>query len=244
MKPKTLTDIKRHAEADYPREACGLIIIRRGREKYLPCKNLAPDTEHFIISAQDYAVAEEMGEIVAVVHSHPDAPASPSEADKVSCEASGVLWHIIRVDGTEGIPTAGELITIEPCGYQVPLVGRQFFHGVLDCYSLIRDWYQQTRSIELKQFSRADEWWNDGKSDLYTQGFPQAGFVSIESNAEMQVGDVILMQIRSTNGVPNHAAIYIGDGLILHHLHGHLSSRDVYGGYWQEVTRNVIRYVG
>jgi hypothetical protein len=31
--------------------------------------------------------------------------------------------------------------------------------------------------------------------------------------------------------------------LILHHLHGRLSSRDVYGGYWREVTRDVIRFV-
>ena len=54
--------------------------------------------------------------------------------------------------------------------------------------------------------------------------------------------DVILMQIRSQNGVPNHAAIYLGDGLILHHLHGRLSSRDIYGGYWQEVTRHILRY--
>jgi cell wall-associated NlpC family hydrolase len=133
---------------------------------------------------------------------------------------------------------------LEPCGYQAPLVGRPFYHGVLDCYSLIRDWYQQTCGIELKQFHRMDDWWNDGISDLYTQGFPQAGFVSIGADAELQEGDVILMQIRSKNGVPNHAAIYLGDELILHHLHGRLSSRDVYGGYWREVTRDVIRYDG
>jgi proteasome lid subunit RPN8/RPN11 len=241
MKPTTIQAIHRHAEADYPRESCGLIVIRKGREKYLPCQNTAHGTEHFIISAQEYVKAEEQGEIVAVVHSHPDAPATPSEADKVSCEASGLVWHIVRVDSMDGIPSAGELITLEPCGYQAPLVGRPFYHGVLDCYSLIRDWYQQTKDIELKQFHRMDDWWNDGISDLYTQGFPQAGFVSVGIEAELQEGDVILMQIRSKNGVPNHAAIYLGDGLILHHLHGRLSSRDVYGGYWREVTRDIIR---
>ncbi|WP_043946890.1 NlpC/P60 family protein, partial [Ralstonia solanacearum] len=41
-------------------------------------------------------------------------------------------------------------------------------------------------------------------------------------------GDVILMQVRAP--VPNHAAVYLGGVQMLHHLHGRLSSRDVYGG--------------
>lgn len=50
--------------------------------------------------------------------------------------------------------------------------------------------------------------------------------------------------MRSKNGVPNHAAVYLGDGLMLHHMYGRLSSRDVYGGYWREVTRLVVRFSG
>lgn len=29
---------------------------------------------------------------------------------------------------------------------------------------------------------------------------------------------------------------------MLHHMAGRLSSKDIYGGYWQEVTRLVVRY--
>jgi cell wall-associated NlpC family hydrolase len=76
------------------------------------------------------------------------------------------------------------------------------------------------------------------------EGYQQAGFVGIKDGEQPEVGDIILMQIRSNNGVPNHAGIYIGDGLMLHHLYGRLSSRDVYGGYFQEVTRKILRYVG
>jgi cell wall-associated NlpC family hydrolase len=50
------------------------------------------------------------------------------------------------------------------------------------------------------------------------------------------------MQIRARNGVPNHAGIYLGDGLMLHHLYGRLSSRDLYGGWYLESTRAVLRY--
>lgn len=81
--------------------------------------------------------------------------------------------------------------------------------------------------------------WNDGVSNLYTEGFPEAGFVAVGTDAELQTGDVILMQIRSKNGVPNHAAIYLGDGLILHHLHGRLSSR---GCLWRLLARSDERH--
>jgi proteasome lid subunit RPN8/RPN11 len=242
MLKKTTEAIRAHAAETYPRECCGLVVVVKGRERYMPCTNAAQGTEHFILPAEEYAAAEELGEIIAVVHSHPDAPAKPSQADLVSCESSGLPWHIVRVDLVDGAPQAGELVTIEPTGYKAPLVGRQFSHGVLDCYQLIVDWYAQERGVTLPHFSRPDGWWNDGKSDLYTEGFPQAGFVKLPEAALLEVGDVILMQIRARNGVPNHAGIYLGDGLMLHHLYGRLSSRDLYGGYWAESTRAILRY--
>lgn len=242
MHAETVAAINDHAQRDYPRECCGLVCVVKGRERYVPCTNAAQGAEHFILPAAEYADAESLGEILAVVHSHPNAPAEPSQADLVACEASGLRWHIVRVDLVDGAALAGEMRTIEPSGYKAPLVGRQFSHGVLDCYQLIVDWYQQERGITLKQFARADNWWNDGASDLYTEGFPQAGFVRIKEGDEPQVGDVILMQIRSQNGVPNHAAIYLGDGVMLHHLHGRLSSRDIYGGYWSQTTTHILRY--
>lgn len=242
MGPTLLAAIAAHAHAQYPRECCGLVAIIKGRKRYLSCTNAAVGTDHFVLPAEEYAAAEDQGEIVAIVHSHPDVPAEPSQADLVACEASGLPWHIVRVDMVDGAALAGELVTIEPTGYQAPLVGRQFSHGVLDCYQLIVDWYARERGITLKQFARADNWWDDGKSDLYTEGFPQAGFVKLADDVPMEVGDVILMQIRSRNGVPNHAAIYLGDGLMLHHLHGRLSSRDVFGGYFAESKRAVLRY--
>lgn len=242
MTPETRAAINAHAQAEHPREACGLVVIVKGRERYVPCTNKAEGTDHFVLPAEEYAAAESLGEIMAVVHSHPDVPAEPSQADLVACEASGLPWHIVRVDLVDGAPLAGELVSIEPTGYLAPLVGRQFSHGVLDCYQLIVDWYQQERCITLKQFQRSDNWWNDGSSDLYTLGFPEAGFRRLTESEAPEVGDVILMQIMARNQVPNHAGIYIGDGLMLHHLHGRLSSRDMYGGYFQEVTRAVLRY--
>lgn len=239
MKPKTLDAIRAHAVADYTREACGLVTVVKGRERYIPCRNTATTaSEHFILHPEDYANADDAGEVIAVVHSHPDEPARPSEADKVACEASGLPWLIVAVAKDDaGAVVAGEIVEIEPCGYLAPLVGRPFAHGTLDCYSLLVDFYQRELGILLPHFDRADNWWNEG-GDLYMQHFAEAGCAPI--TGQIQRGDIILMAIQSR--AANHAAVYLGDGLMLHHMHGRLSSRDVYGGMWAEKTMLIVRH--
>lgn len=223
-----------HARAEYPREACGLLVIRKGREVYARCRNIGVGTDQFVIHPEDYAAADIQGEIVGVVHSHPGTSPEPSQADRVACEASGLPWHIV------GFPSE-DWVRIEPTGFVAPLVGREWSHGVLDCYSLVRDWFRSERGVLLPNFARFDDWWKRGEN-LYLDNFSQVGFevVNFADLRNLLLGDCFLMQVASP--VPNHAAVYLGDGLILHHLQGRLSSRDVYGGYWQKVTTHVLRY--
>lgn len=246
MTPWALADAQRHARAEYPRESCGLVVIAAGRERYVPCRNVASTpSEHFVIAKEDAFAADELGEVVALVHSHPDMPARPSEADRVQCEASELRWVIISVMPGETGPVVSDTFEWEPNGYEAPLVGRSFSHGTLDCWSLCRDWYRLERGIELPDPPRADNWWDDGESDLYSDvAMVAAGFTKLSGPEQMAAGDVILMQIRSRNLVPNHAGIYLGDGHMLHHLYGRLSSRDPFGGYWLHNTRGYWRFQG
>lgn len=240
MQQSTLLAIQAHAVAEYPRECCGLVVATADGEAYVPCRNLAETpSEHFRLPADDYAAAEDLGEVLAVVHSHPNAVATPSDADRTMCEASGLRWHIVSV-GLEdsGVAAAADLQSIEPSGYLAPLVGRQFVHGVLDCYTLVRDFYAGELGVRLNQYERQDDWWNKGQ-DLYSmERLLAEGFQPI--TGELQRGDMILMQIRST--VPNHAGVYLGDGQMLHHMHGRLSERVPYGGMWAERTRYIVRH--
>lgn len=242
MQQSTLQAIQAHAVAEYPRECCGLIVAGANGEAYIPCRNVATTpSEHFRLPAEDYAYAEDLGEVLAVVHSHPNASAAASDADRVMCEASGLPWHIVSVGQCTGAePECGDLQTIEPCGYEAPLVGRQFAHGVLDCYTLVRDFYARDLGIQLSQYEREDDWWEKGQ-DLYSLDRLRAeGFELIDG--EPQRGDMVLMQIRSP--VPNHAGVYLGDGQMLHHMHGRLSEKVVYGGMWAERTRYIVRHKG
>ncbi len=255
MRKATTQAVRDHAVAEYPREACGLIVMAGKREVYVPCRNLAMGADHFVMSPEDYAAAEDVGRIAAVVHSHPDVPPVPSEADRVACEATGMPWYIVTVaKGPEGNVVAGEIRGFTPVGYRAPLLGRQFAHGVLDCYSLVRDWYERERGIALPDFSRQDGWWEPGRDgDLYMDHYAEAGFRPLALGEVMEPGDVVIMQVRSDRA--NHAGIYLGmerikeapevhpvPDAMLHHLHGRQSERVVYGGYWLEATRLVLRY--
>jgi len=213
-----------------PRESCGVVIVRKGKQRYVACRNIADRNEHFVVHPEDLAAAEDEGEIMLVVHSHPNFPATPSDSDLVGCESSGVPWLIINW------PT-GVTHYFEPSGYEAPLYGRQFAHGILDCYSFIQDYYLRELKIVLPKFKRPDEWWLKGQN-LYLEGFAEAGFKSVTS--DMQKHDVVLMQVGSQ--VPNHGAVILGDGCIGHHQMGRLSSRDVFGGWYQKIVTHTLRH--
>ncbi len=220
-----------YAVHQMPREACGLGIIEKGRERIIPCKNIAEKKNDFAICPRDYLNAFRRGEIIRVYHSHCHVSPRPSEADLVACEASGLPWAIVSVPG-------GTWNDFKPSGYKAPLVGRTWSHGVLDCYSLIRDFYSQELGISLPDFEREEEWWLKNKN-LYEDNFQKAGFFEVPLS-DIQTNDVVLFQILSP--VTNHGAIYLGNEIILHHLHGRLSCREILGGYYSKNISKILRF--
>lgn len=230
MKDKTRQKALEHAKSEFPREMCGLVVLRKGRESYFPCRNDAQSSEHFILNPEDYAAAEDKGEITAIIHSHPNASANPSEADRVSCEASGVVWHIV------GLPSE-VWKDVVPCGYKAPMVGREFHYGVTDCFTLVQDWYRDELGIQLDRVPSVDGWWKKNEN-FYVEKFDDTGLFE-KVTGDLQRGDVILMNIGSD--VANHTALYLGDGVMLHHLYGRLSTREIYGGYYVKHTVTTLR---
>lgn len=238
----TMKYAKAHALAEYPRESCGLVLLSGTSEIYLPMSNRSDEpTQKFKISPEDFMDAEDSGTVLAVIHSHPDASSCPSQPDRVRCEATELPWAVIGVTGGPvDAPAVSGVSWIYPCGYTLPLIGRDFHHGMQDCFTLIRDYYQRALNVTLPDFEREDKWWEKGQN-LYVEQYEQAGFVTVSSH-EIRKHDIILMQVRSK--VPNHGAVYLGDGKILHHMYGRLSMRVMYGGIWADMTTHVLRYTG
>ncbi|WP_414079688.1 C40 family peptidase [Xenorhabdus bovienii] len=231
LRKNIISAIMDHAQSEYPNECCGLVIQNSRKQQYIRCRNTAPlPTEQFSIHPEDYAEAEDAGTIVAIAHSHPDATTQPSQLDIAQCDLSQVPWVIVSWP-------EGDTRTIMPTEGIKPLLGRPFVHGIWDCYAIVRDWYRLELNIELPDFERSDGWWDRGEN-LYMKNYADAGFT--ECSSELQMSDVIIMQVQANE--PNHAGVYIGEELMLHHMYGQLSNCVPYNGYWQERTVMVLRY--
>jgi len=231
---KVISAIQQHARAEYPRESCGIV----SGDEYIPLQNAHRRPQEAFDCSEQVQPYLEAGTLQALVHSHPDSPDSPagmgpSEAD-MQCQ--------IGLDVPCGIVWLNEQVVRLPYfwGADVPippLVGREFRHGPSgsdgkgDCYALIRDWFKVMRDVELPDFPRNDNWWQtkEGNSGFYLEKFAEIGFRQLPPDAELLVGDVFFAAIASR--VPNHGGVFVGNGLILHHLANRLSAQESAGRF-------------
>ena len=219
MKNKILNHAKKCGET----ECCGFVIDNK---TYMPCTNISPTpTEAFEISPDDWIQAETIGEITAIVHSHPNGTPILSESDQIHQQQTAVDWWLVCDN------------QIHKFRYIKPLLGREFEHGKTDCLSIVRDAYMLA-GINLPDYEREDDWWHNGQN-LYLDLLPQNGFERVDAE-DLQEGDVILVCLGSET--PNHAAVYIGNQYILHHCPERLSKRDTYGGFWRNYTHSIWRH--
>ena len=222
-----------HAKEQDPKESVGLLLNIKGKNKYFPCRNLSM-TEHqcFVLDPVDYVKADSIGEIIAIIHSHPTTPPVASQADKISCEDSGLVWHIVN-------PKTEQWGYLEPTGYKPPLLGRQWVWGLTDCYSLVRDWYKEYRNIELRDYERPTTLQEFNEKPLFEMNTWRTGFRELRPNEKLINGDLLLMSIHFPT--LNHMAIFY-DGDVIHHLTDRLSCREPYSEWLLKCTGKRYRY--
>ena len=99
--PDIAEAIRRHGVETYPNECCGALI---GSDGLVQCASALPNTteegarRRFLVRPQDYKQAESeatrlKGELLGFYHSHPDAPARPSQYDLD--HAFPFFWYVI-----------------------------------------------------------------------------------------------------------------------------------------------------
>ena len=94
LDPRHVAAIRRHGEADYPAEACGLIggALEGDRKvvvQLVPLMNQRTDSarNRYLIDPESFRRAQEKLErdgldVIGVYHSHPDHPPTPSAFDR------------------------------------------------------------------------------------------------------------------------------------------------------------------
>lgn len=211
----------------YPQEACALVVDG----KVLTVTNTHTDPcNHFRIDPVELVRHKDYQ---AVLHSHMTStgredPRTPSHHDQVSQITSGKTWGISSTDGNRVSPVLwwGDAVPIEP------LEGRQYVHGVHDCWGLVRDYYR-LQGKQVGNHPRDSDWWDHGQSLITHQTLEAEGFHPIQIS-DLDIGDLLTYKINSP--VTNHFAVYTNPNEILHQLSFRLSGYDSFSKWRKFLT--------
>jgi proteasome lid subunit RPN8/RPN11 len=228
-----------HAAKSAQVETCGLVVDA----SYVACKNVATDPErNFEISPEAFEAAAALGKVRGVVHSHPGGPWVPSLADMQGQIETGLPWAVV-VPGEDGGALACHWGGEKPPVFdqQENHIPRAFLHGASDCYELVRDYFQEVQGIALPPIARAWRWWKSPETygEMYLDNLQAQGFRLITRDREemkriARTGDAYLTAYGSKT--PNHAGVYLGDGLALDHVFRQLSKRKPIGPLFDNIT--------
>ena len=241
-----------HAQQSPNLEVCGLIC----EDIIFVCDNIAENPkEEFVISTDYFDKVNNLISVTSIYHSHcsDSQPAILSGADISNSKASKLPYLLYHT-------AFGQWDYYDPSDiYPYPLIpnphspkeleyylGWRFEYNRSDCYTLFRSYYKGMLGIELPDFPRGDiEETTSPDWDMFRSNFEKVGFRQLAADEPLQASDVILMCIVGDR--IHHAAILLdpSTGKALHNLgEGRLSEVFMYGGYWVERTRAVIRYFG
>lgn len=225
---------KQYMISQYPFEGVGLFT----KDLFIPLTNTAADKKNSFAVNEAELLAFGMENIKAIIHSHPtefEPQQYPSALDMQSQINFNIPFGIVSCNNERAydIEYFGDSVP------KAPLVGRHFIHGIQDCYSLIRDYYEIELNIHLLEFPRNWNWWEDNACDLYMQ-FEKTGFYEIPFS-QMKKGDFFIMPLGISalrRGIANHGGIYLGNDTILHHKAG----KNPYDTGQLSVRENIYRY--
>ena len=227
-----LSEIEEHFKTEYPREACGVLGVVKGKTHWFPCTNIADDEEDFIIDSSEYLKLKRTTDIIGIIHSHPDASCDASDTDIKYCNALAIPYYIFSYPDME-------LNIVQPTSNSTSLYGREYEFGVTDCFEAARD-YLASKNISIS--SRAafeDDWW-EKDLDYFTEDLIKEWDLVSVPLSDLRENDVLVFNVKSD--IPNHCGVYIGNEYFYHHAQQRLSCRESLYPFWHKYLKGAYRY--
>lgn len=199
-------DIKSHALSEKPNECCGLILKTEKEYLAYPCKNIAEDKcLHFIMDYHDYYAGSKLGKIEFLYHSQPTL--IPSNLDIQNCKVNN-LKSVIYSYNDDDFTYLDPLMNFSINKY----VGRDFEIGKMDCFTLVRDYYENELKISISNYERSLKSLLKDK-DIIINNYQKEGFVIVKDKL-FQKHDLLVF--KQNKNFPGHLAIYLDNKLFLH----------------------------
>ncbi len=226
-----IDEIKQHFDNEYPKEACGILGIVKGKKRWFPCRNVAEHKEDFVMSSEDWFDIKKRADIFAIVHNHINSSNEPSENDINNCNALGIPYYIFSYPDLN-------LNIVEPKENFNPLIGRDYKFGVNDCFEAMRDWLNKEGINIPKRAAFEDDWWHKNLDYFTDEIIKNYGYSPVDGN--MKPNDVIIFKINASVG--NHCGVYLGDDIFYHHAENRISCRENLYPFWKQHISGVYRH--
>ena len=221
-----LSSVKEYFLTDRKSEKCGFIVDNEKELLFIPAKNISKqNNKNFIIDPSDYLAAAKSGKIIACCHSHiKDGSFSVSDIyNSFNHNIKYVLYNLKK----------DRFYFFDPQKFikYKKYIDLSFELGKNDCANLICDFYKQQLNVDIPMRPILDNCKNyeelkskklhiwDG--NLYKKNWDCFNFFKIKSFDELKIYDILIFNDISKN--PVHAAIYLGEELILHQTVGYPS---------------------
>ena len=234
--------IKEHSLELSPEE-CGGLILRKEDGSLFPrkCTNSSEKPQESCLMKKNEVQEISKGyEIAALYHSHVLGPQEFTWEDKTTSEYFGLNLILYCVE-------SDKFKSYEPNGYIAPFVGRHWVQGIFTCIDLVIDYYKKNFNIkidgyeDLMVYNRYIKYfdfslrlpYDDGRKMLdeitarpdedqpWQLILKKNGFTQVK---DLKKHDVILTKTPNEKfnkkydiNYPVHAAVYMGDGKVVHH---------------------------
>lgn len=220
--------IREYALSNKEIETCGLVLMSGNSTFIYPCRNISSNKEKFFeLSPLNYLRAWDGGKNKIIGMFHSQQSTKPSHLDIINYQNHKIPSYIYSFESDEVIE-----VTDQHLKYNKYL-GRPFEIGKQDCFSLVIDFYQNEKNINISNYPRKDNWYKENPN-IIQDNYKREGFIKVKLE-ELLPEDII--EINNY-----HFGIYLEGDLLLSHERNKFSNIERLTPLLKKRISNIYRY--